>query len=273
MHVLYPAPPADEGERGTNGGAGYVMRSTRMVNRGRAKGIPEAVWGKVSNDGTVIGELGPSNLMKSLEPVWPADRQHIAIEDIRSWFASYVYMPRLRDEATLDGALQRLVEDIAEPYAFASGFDEDTGSYDGVIDGKASLPGSLGDGLVVRREAIRPEESVTERDGGDVTPHPSGPTQPKPGEAKDKPTHVEPGPKRFFASVPINPDKAGLEVARIMDGLLVELTRTQGSSLRLTLEIDGTATEQGYPMDVVDTVKANARDLKLDDSSFGFEQE
>ena len=272
VHVLYPAPP-DEGEKGTNGATGYVMRSTRLVNRGGTKSIPQAVWDKVSTDGTVIGELGPSNLVRSLEPVWPADRQHMAIEDIRGWFASYVYLPRLRDEATLDSALQRLVEDIAEPYAYASGFNEDTGSYDGVIDGKTSLPGSLSDGLVVRRDAIRPEETGGERDGGDVTPHPSSAIPPKPGEAKDKPTHVEPGPKRFFASVPIDSDRAGLEVARIMDGLLVELTRTEGSSLRLTLEIDGTAIEQGYPKDVVDTVKANARDLKLDESSFGFEIE
>ena len=57
-----------------------------------------------------------------------------------------------------------------------------------------------------------------------------------------------------------------------MDGLLVELTRTGGSSLRLTLELEGTAAEPGYPEDVVDTVKANARDLKLDDESFGFEE-
>ena len=272
VHILYPASP-DDGENRTDRGTGYVMRSTRLVNRGGAKSIPLAVWDKVSADGTVIGELGPSNLVKSLEPVWPADRQHIAIEDIRSWFASYVYLPRLRDEATLDGALQRLVEDIVEPYAYASGFNEDTGSYDGVIDGKANLPGSLGDGLVVRREAIRPEEAGKERDGGDVTPHPPEPTHPKPGEPKDKPAHVEPDPKRFFASIPINPDKAGLEVARIMDGLLVELTRTQGSSLRLTLEIDGTVAEHDYPKDVVETVKANARDLKIDDSSFGFEKE
>ena len=49
-----------------------------------------------------------------------------------------------------------------------------------------------------------------------------------------------------------------------MDGLLVELTGTKGSALRLTLELAGTITEQGWPEDVVDTVSANARDLKLE---------
>ena len=43
------------------------------------------------------------------------------------------------------------------------------------------------------------------------------------------------------------------------------------SNVRVTLEIEGTAEERGYPKDVVDTVKANARDLKLDKDAFGFE--
>lgn len=57
-----------------------------------------------------------------------------------------------------------------------------------------------------------------------------------------------------------------------MDGLLVEFTRTGGTSLTLTLDIEGTAPEQGYPENLVDTGKANARDLKLEDESFGFEE-
>ena len=104
------------------------MRSTRLVNRGGVKGIPQAVWDKVSTDGTVIGEMGPHNLMQSLEPIWPADQHHIAIKDIRDWFASYVYLPRLRDEATLDGAVHRSVANLADPYGYAAGFDEDTGA-------------------------------------------------------------------------------------------------------------------------------------------------
>ena len=78
---------------------------------------------------------------------------------------------------------------------------------------------------------------------------------------------------RFFASLEIDTEKAGIEVARIMDGLLVELTRTPGSNLRLTLEIAGRAGDDGYPKDVVDTVKANARDLKLDESVLGFAED
>ena len=157
VHILHPGHSnvTDDVRSMT---AGYVMRSTRLVNRGGGKSVPQAVWERVSTDGTVIGEIGPDNLLNSLEPVWPADRPHLPIEEIRDWFASYVYLPRLRDDATLDGALQRLIEDIAYDFAFASAYDEETDTYEGPVDGKALMSLSVDGGLLVRRGAIKPDE-------------------------------------------------------------------------------------------------------------------
>ena len=272
VHVLHPRPP-DEAATGEGaGGRGYVMGSTRLVNRGGGKSVPEAVWDKVSTDGTVFGEIGPANLMQSLDPIWPEDRPHLDIEEVRDWFASYVYLPRLRDEATLDGALQRLVENLADPVAYAAGFDDETGAYVGVMDGRALISGSFEHGLLVRREAIPQAEPEPEapRPGGEGGSAPC-PSPPKPDPGGEAPV-PDPRPKRFFASLEIDPERAGLEVARIMDGLLVELTRVPGSHLRLHLEIEGSAGDDGYPEDVVGTVKANARDLRLDENNLGFEE-
>ncbi len=269
VHILYPEQPGEE-ERGAGMATGYTIRARRLVNRSGAKPIPQAVWENVSSDGVVLETLGPANLAKELEPLWPQDRQHIPLDEIRDWFASYVYMPRLRDDATLGRAFEQLFADLAAPYAYAAGFSEETGLYEG-IGSSARLIGDPGSGLLVRREAIRPVEP--EPFVGDASGDPA--TDATSSERSgNTPESVAPRrlPKRFFASIDIDADRAGLEVARIMDGLLVELTRTAGSSLRLTLELEGTAVEQGYPEDVVDTVKANARDLKLDDQSFGFEE-
>ena len=260
VHVLYPAAP-DGGDNASGAERGYAIRSTRLINRGGAKGIPAVVWDKVASDATVIAAMGPHNLARSLEPVWPADQLHIPIETIRDWFASYVYMPRLRDESTLDHALHELVKDLAEPYAFASGFDEDTGTYEGTIEGIVGKTDDLRSGLLVLREVMRPY--VPE----ETKPEETEKTQPDETETK----RTEPQPGRFFANITVEPERAGLEVARIMDGLLVELTRSPGSAVKMTLEIEGTAKGLGYPKDVVDTVKANARDLRLDEESFGFE--
>ena len=266
VHILYADVPEDAARA-----AGFVMRSTRLTNRSGIKPIPEAVWAKAQSDGTVLDTFGPGNLAKELESLWPAEKQHLAVTDIRDWFAGFVYLPRVRDDSVLDTALQNLCTDMEFPYAYASGFDEDADIYQDVIDGKAWLPADLGAGLLVRREAIQTKDPATMPTAPvpSSLPDPTPPTPPSPGE----PTSPEtPQPTRFFANVAIDPDRAGIEVARIMDGLLVELTRTKGSALRLSLELEGTSFDQGYPEDVVDTVKANARDLKLDDGSFGFEE-
>jgi hypothetical protein len=272
VHVLHPGPSDAAGTGRAAVGRGYAIGSTRIVNRGGGKSVPEAVWDKVSTDGTVFGEIGPANLMQSLEPIWPTARPHLNIEEIRDWFASYVYLPRLRDEATLDGALQRLVESMADAFAYASGFDEETGAYEGVVDGRTLMPGRFESGLLVRREAIpsaKPDsEPIRPGDDGGSTPTPTPSVRDDRGEAPAP----DPRPRRFFASLEIDPERAGLEVARIMDGLFVELTRAPGTSLRLHLEIEGAAGDNGYPEDVVDTVKANARDLRLDGTSLGFEE-
>ena len=79
-------------------------------------------------------------------------------------------------------------------------------------------------------------------------------------------------PRRFFGSITLDPDKAGLQVAKIAEEILFELIRGNGATLRLTLEIEGSMAN-GYPDDVVDIVRSNIRDLKLAPSEVGFEKE
>ena len=176
------------------------VRSTRLVNRGGSKSIPQAVWDKVGGDGTVIADMGPSNLLQSLEPIWPEDRNHITVKDVQDWFASYVYLPRLRDEATLDGAIQRLVADLAAPYVYASGYDDKHSVYTGVADRDVGLLHDIGDGLLVRRDTIRPAGVEVE----DTEKKPSPTDETAAEQAKDVKNRVptKPKPKRFFCQYP-----------------------------------------------------------------------
>jgi hypothetical protein len=74
---------------------------------------------------------------------------------------------------------------------------------------------------------------------------------------------TEKRPRRFFGSITLDPDKAGPQVAKIAEEILFELTRANGATLKLTLKIEGSMAN-GYPNDVVDVVRSNIRDLKLD---------
>ena len=78
------------------------------------------------------------------------------------------------------------------------------------------------------------------------------------------------GRRRFFASIAAVPARAGLVVARIMDALLVELTRSPGSNVRVALDLEGHEGEIGYPKDVVDIVKANTHDPKIAEHTLRF---
>ena len=121
--------------------------------------------------------------MQSLDRIWSSDQPHLDIEDIRDWFASYVYLPRLRDEATLNSALQRLMEkNMADPFAYAIGSDEETGAYEGGLGGRALMLGSLERGLLVRRDAIPREKTKPEPIlPGEEADSPPDPTPPGPG--------------------------------------------------------------------------------------------
>lgn len=65
-----------------------------------------------------------------------------------------------------------------------------------------------------------------------------------------------------------NRNGRGQEVARIMDGLLVELTRVPGIHLRLNLGIEGTAEDGGHPKEV----EGQRYDLRLDQDNIGLEE-
>ena len=156
----------------------------------RAKSVTQTVWDKVSADGTLFDQIGPENLARSLEPIWPSDQNHLAIATIRDWVASYVYMPRLRDEATLDGAVQRLVEDMAFDYAFATAFDEETGTYANVVDGALVLPDRFDEGLLVRRQrncaGKAGKDRKSDRPGRHSASHPTVRRAGRPKEATER---------------------------------------------------------------------------------------
>lgn len=271
-HVLYPAPSQDGGN-GVGPAAGFDLEHSSVVNRAPGKPIAQVVYDKLKAAGVIVDELGPDTLMAELGKVWDESQPHIEIATLLDWFASYVYLPRLRDDATLTLAIEKLVGKIEAPVAFAQSYDEQAGRYEGVSLWASSLGSNIATGLLVRRSALPEEDqepAPTDKgepvrpDGGGAQPGAS--PQPGPGEAGPR------RPRRFFGSIPLDPDKAGLQVAKIAEEILFELTRADGAAVKLTLEIEASS-PAGYPDDVVDVVRSNIRDLKIDAGDVGFEDE
>jgi hypothetical protein len=175
----------------------------------------------------------------------------------------------LRDEATLAAAIEKLVAKIEAPVAFAQSFDKATGEYHGVSQWSMGFGAKIGSGLLVWRAAL-PERTQTKSNQDDTGSVHDG-KEGAEGEPETTATRQK-RPRRFFGSVTLDPDKAGLQVAKIAEEILFELTRANGATLKLTLEIEGSMAN-GYPDDVVNVVRSNIRDLKLDTGDVGFEEE
>ena len=134
----------------------------------------------------------------------------------------------------------------------------------------ANLGTNIANGLLVWRNVLPERETAG---AGEVGPTHGGdiPTTDTCGQAGAGDA-IAGKPRRSYGSIALDPDKAGLQVAKIAEEVLFELGRPDGAVVTLTLEIDALS-PAGYPDDVVDVVRSNVRDLKLRPGDVGFEEE
>lgn len=220
-HVLYPV-PAQDAVSGSGLTVGFTLEHTSVVNRVPVKPIPHVVYEKLRTNGVIIDELRPDTLMAELHKVWPENKPHIEVATLLDWFASYVYLPRLRDDASLTQAIEKLIGRLDGPVAFAQSYDQQTGRYEGVSHWAANLGTDVAGGLLVWRSAL-PEQEPAAATGttgigfGSGATKPGDGKQPEPGDTKAR------KPRRFYGSISLDPNKAGLQVAKIAEEILFEL--------------------------------------------------
>jgi hypothetical protein len=77
-------------------------------------------------------------------------------------------------------------------------------------------------------------------------------------------------PRRFYGSVEIDMDRPVKAFDAILNAVVMELQRTQGAKVKLTLEVEAEATK-GFSAADVGVVRDNARQLKFKAESTGFE--
>ena len=100
---------------------------------------------------------------------------------------------------------------------------------------------------------------------GAIAPVLSPKNRPAPGP-------IAPGkPRRFYGSVEIDMVRPVKSFDAIHNAVVMELQRTQGAKVKLTLEIEAEASE-GFAIAEVGVVRDNARQLKFNPESTGFEE-
>jgi hypothetical protein len=169
----------------------------------------------------------------------------------------------------------RAVAKLDPSFGYADGFDEASGSYAGLTWAKASPIQMPTNALLVRSDVAlehlrrsdptavvggaptagtgSPGAAPTSVDGG--TSAPAGPTQ----------------PRRFYGSVEIDMVRPIKSFDSIFNAVVMELQRTQGAKITLTLDIKA-ETPNGFAESEVSVVRDNARQLKFKAESTGFEE-
>src|SRR5215470_3744299 len=132
MEALAARTPQPSGPNVTRG---FDLEPVALTNRG-SDPIPLAqlVWKKCEADGLIVSRL--SVLDNDLGKVWQPDQPHVAVRQLRDWFAQFPYLSKLREPQVLAKAISEALVRADAQYAVADRFDETKGDYVGLKLGK-----------------------------------------------------------------------------------------------------------------------------------------
>jgi hypothetical protein len=269
-HIFYPTKSETPGKP-------FDLEHSLISARDRAA-IPVVVYEKAKGDGIALEKLGADRFWHALKPIWPEDKPHLRVAEIADWFATYVYLPKLRDRVVLEGAIRDAVGKLDPQFGYADGFDEATGQYRKLIWAKNGPELFSADAVLVRAAEALAQLSDTQdkSPGKSDTVYPSDPITG--GRSGDKPTpdggpqqDVPTKPRRFYGSVEIDMVRPVKAFDAILNAIVMELQRTPGAKVKLTLEVEAEVAE-GFDEADVGIVRDNAKQLKFTAESTGFDK-
>lgn len=204
--------------------------------------------------------------------------ERVLLRQLWEYFSRYPYLPRLRDQDVLLGAVQNGVGQITwhETFAYAAGWDEARQRYLGLRAGENASVLLDGQSLLVKPEAAQRQMDAERAQQEQQKPSPAGQAAepaavtPTPGHAALSP---EPQPsafkhRRFHGSVKLDTLRLSSQAGTIHEAIVQHLQSLVGADVQITLEIHANLPD-GAPENVVRTVTENARTLKFE--SYGFE--
>jgi Protein of unknown function (DUF499) len=269
-HILYPV-------KSETAGKPFDLEHDPITARDRAA-VAVVVYDKAKADGIALEKLGTERLWLALKPIWPDDRPHLAVPEVAEWFTSYVYLPKVRDGVVLQAAIRDTVAKLDPTFGYADSFDEAAGRYRNLIWAK-DPPDIMSPTAVLVRAAEALDQLKQDAAGtaapaspGGTTSLGGGPATPNSGGAESTGAKPETrNPRRFYGSVEIDMVRPVKSFDSIFNAVVMELQRTQGAKVKLTLDIHADA-PNGFAEGDVSVVRDNARQLKFKAESTGFEE-
>jgi len=239
---------------------------------------------KLKSNDLIIPSYAATLLRMEMDkvPLWRGN--HVAIKQLVEDFASFVYLPRLKDPSVLIGAIRAglpLLLWMKDSFAFADSFDESAGRYRGLRCGQeVHLADGDAQGLLLKPDIAlkQMDEEKKEKPAIVTPPGPTGgggrPPETEPGAGPIPPppdvSPVAPNLTRFHGTVILDTARVGRDAGRIAEEVIAHLSGLVGATVKVTLEVEAEM-PSGAPDHVVRTVTENSRTLKF--TSQGFEKE
>ena len=246
---------------------------------------------KLRSEESLLVQMGGVRLRLELDrvPLWRDD--DVSVKQLVEDFATYLYLPRLRDSDVLVAAIREgtmLSTWKTDTFTYAQSKDPN-GRYLGLTCGGAVTVQQEGGALVVKSdvaiEQLRKEAEAAQVKAGNRT---STGVESETAEVPDQTdgTNVSGTPlvqeketpipsagptyRRFHGSVRLDSLRIGRDAGRIADEVIQHLTRLIGSDVQVTLEIQARI-EDGASEKTIRDITENCRTLRFD--TFGFEEE
>ena len=242
---------------------------------------------KLKSEEMLLVQMGGVRLRLELDrvPLWRGD--DVLVKQLVDDFATYLYLPRLRDPDVLIAAIRDglpLMTWTLETFGYAQSKDA-RGRYLGLVGGSAAAIQIESGALVVKpdvaAEQLRKDAEAqrqTEAAGADSSPtdqegvqgQPKGGEQPGGLSVVTSTPPASPVFRRFHGSIQLDSLRIGRDAGRIADEVIQHLTKLVGADVQVTLEIQAQL-QDGASDKTIRDVTENCRTLRFD--SFGFEEE
>jgi predicted AAA+ superfamily ATPase len=227
----------------------------------------------------LINEWSPIHLANLLKLwFWKDGVAEIGAMDVWQKTCQYLYMPRLKDEHVYRRAVEA---GSGSRDFFGLAYSKEDGQYKGFSFGQAGTQ-IFDDALLLIEtrtaqacdEAIRAAEAAVKAAGMSAEPQgtqPSAGEDPEPGSYTPTAGGKAAGPaktkKRFYGNIELNPIKAKLDFATIMDEVIQHFNLKSDTHVSIKIDIEAKSTG-GFDESTQRTIRENCRTLKFDVAEF-----
>lgn len=246
-----------------------------------AQSLSKELHAKIHDNELVIEAWSPTHLKSQLQRYyWHGGQQHVAAVDFWQDSLRYLYLPRLKNE---DVYRTTIANGATSLDFFGLAWGQTEGGYEGFSLGKATIPMLDASFLLIEPATAaayqaRLDAERAAEEGKDETPRQPGQGGQEAGQPNDtllKPTagglpaSEAPTPQktRFYGRVQLEPVKAKLDFAQIVDGVLEQFTARHNTKVAIKIEIEADC-EDGFDDGVQRTVRENCNELKFESAEF-----